>query len=51
MKFLLESSTQITNRSNSALRDLYVILINMNQRCTEMVEVTAEFWIFRFYIN
>lgn len=51
MKFLLESSTQITNRSNSALRDLYVTLINMNQRCTEMAEVRAEFWVFRFYIN
>lgn len=48
MKRLLKSSVQITNRSNSVLKDIYVTLINMNQSCIEIVEGTIELRVFRF---
>lgn len=47
-KRLLKSSVQITNRSNSILKDIYMTLINMNQSCIEIVEGTIELRVFKF---
>jgi len=48
MESLLKSSTQITNRSNSPLKDTYVTLTNMNQSHIEIAKGTAEIRVFRF---
>lgn len=48
MESLPKSSIQITNRSNSALKDTYVTLTNMTQSRIETAEGTVEIRVFRF---